>query len=151
MKVRAIFASLVWAATMTGCSYTCIVQNTDPFDNPVVLTWSVDPTNQPNPGQLEAGFQAEFKFKSSTVSLNGYDPVVPTIEDDINLTFQSGTTRVIEWDGFEFIDRGNQRVPVSALAGLLRGQSTVVTVPSDPGQGGNPQKEAAAQRRSGKK
>lgn len=145
MNRRASIIMLLWATTLVGCNYKCIVQNTDPFAEPVVLTWNENPTNgQPNPGQLEAGFQAEFEFGKPAITLDAVDPNNPEFFDEISLTLANGETRVIEWDGFQLIDRGNQRLSLSLIASLLFGEATIISEPSGGDAQPNPEKAAAA-------
>lgn len=144
MKRWAALFMLGCLSNLVGC--TVVVQNTDSFQHPVVLTWSADPSNgQPNPGQLEAGYQAEFQFSTSSVSLNGYDPQDTQFTDDIDLELQLGAVRVVEWDGFQFIDRGNQRVSLATWLGLLTGNVNRIEPPSAVEESPDPAKRAAAQ------
>lgn len=142
---------------LIGCSggngYQCIVENTDSFNDPVALTWDVDPIDQPNPSQLKPGWDATFTFdgmQNTVVNLNGYDPIVPALTDDITVSLTQTSdpgVRVIEWDGFQFFDRGVQTLTVSKIVKLATGQATILKAPSKEGLKPNPKKQAAARRR----
>ncbi len=131
-------------ASMSGCCV--IVENTDPFFDPVELTWSKDPVDQPNPGTLNAGNAAEFNFSlfTTSVTLDGFDPLFPEFADSIEVSVPlMPQCRLIEWDGFMFIDRGP--ITPTALARIAGKKLAKLFEPGDGGiVAGDPNKAAAA-------
>ena len=131
---RILFLAVtVGVLALAGC--TCVlVENTDSTGDPVVLSFSTNPLNQPNPGLLDADTAAEFEFPDGTVnvSIHGYDPLFTSANDDITVDFPRIGCRYVEWDGFNLINRGVAFVPLAQ--GLMTGriQAHVVTPPSTP-------------------
>lgn len=131
-------------ASMSGCCV--IVTNTDSFGNPVNLTFSKDPDDQPNPSVVNAGFFAEFNFSlfTSSVTLDGFDPLVPEIADSISLSVPlMPQCRLVEWDGFQFIDQGV--ITPTAVARIAGKKIAKLLEPGDEGIiSGDPNKPAVA-------
>ncbi len=130
--------------TMSGCCV--VVENTDPFGDPVTLAWSRDPLDQPNYGTLNSGFFAEFNFQPVTtqLTLKGFDTVAANFNDTISISVpRMPQCRYVEWDGFLLIDRG-VATPLT-LARLASKEVARLFEPGDEGiVSGDPNKTAVA-------
>lgn len=141
MRSQRLLSCAALLMMLSGCCV--ILENSDPFGNPVQVQFNVAPKDQPNPGVLNAGLIAEINFPIGTtkVTATGFDTENPEISDSITVKLPSGSAcRYVEWDGFQFIDRGEVTPRVAAR--LIGKKLASLFEPGDagikPGRAGKP-------------